>query len=83
MSKTFLDTHVSDIPYEVGLSVFQSRFRRNSFESFQIGTVPNDEDVGRILGTSRDGKITVAVVGGNDDVAETISQFFKKNLSLI
>src|SRR5580704_8457071 len=81
--QTFLNTDSADITDEVRLAEFEIRIRRHRFESLQIGSVSNNENVARILTTPGDSEISVAAIRRHDHIAEAISLVLEPNLGLV
>src|SRR5580692_4512618 len=81
--QTFLNADSADVADEVGFAEFEIGFRRHRFESLQIGSVSNYENVARILASPGYSEVAVAAIGGHHDVAEAVGLVLEPNLGLV
>src|SRR3977135_4495621 len=81
--QSLLNTHGSDIAHQVALAVLQIGDWRNSLESIQIRSVPDNENVLRSDAAPGRRQVSGTLVRGHHHVAEAISLPLQPYLNIV
>src|SRR5712664_273716 len=81
--QTILNAHRTDITNKVRLAVLQSRIWGYGFESLQIRSIPDNENILGSKTPSTCSKISITVIGRYDDIAKPVRQSLKPKLGLV